>query len=148
MKTQSQLIKLFGDPYKDRVGFERKWMILWIVPTEITDEIPAMPRKIYLNRLILSPLERTLRKLIELELHHEIKTWDGCFNIRTKRGSSGISTHAWGIAVDLNAKWNPFRGEVTWSPEFVSAWREDGWICGADWSPSSKDGMHFQWENF
>ncbi|WP_426291992.1 M15 family metallopeptidase [Dyadobacter endophyticus] len=146
MKSQSQLIAKFGDPYKDRLGFERKWMVLWVVPANIRAAIPCMPAKIYLNKLILVPLEKTLRKLIEAGLHEEIKTWDGCFNIRSKRGSSGISLHSWGIAVDLNAATNPFRGKVTWSASFLKVWRDIGWICGADWSVNSKDGMHFQWE--
>lgn len=148
MKTQAQLISKFGDPYKDRLGFERKWMKVWIVPQDIRAAIPCLREKIYLNKLIQVPLEKTLRKLIELGLHTEIVSEDGVFNIRAKRGSSGISLHSWGIAIDLNAKLNPFRGKVTWSAAFLQVWRDLGWICGADWSPASKDGMHFQWENF
>ena len=138
----------FGDPYQDRLGFERKWMTLWIVPQDIRAAISCMPEKIYLNRSMLAPLEKALRKLIELGLSKEILTYDGCFNIRVKRGSSGISAHAWGIAIDMNAVLNPFRGKVAWSAAFLAVWRDFGWICGADWSPSSRDGMHFQWEGF
>lgn len=148
MKTQAQLIKQFGNPEISRVPFENKWMKVWIVPADIREAIPCMPTKIYLNRLIEAPLDKALRKLIALGLHTEIKTWDGCFNIRKKRGSSGISAHAFGIAVDMNAATNPFRGSVTWSKEFLQAWRDIGWICGADWSAASRDGMHFQWEGF
>lgn len=148
MKTQSELIAKFGDPYKDRLGFERKWMVLWAVPQDIRKAIPCMPAKIYLNKVVRDVLEMTLRKLIEFGLHTEIVSFDGVFNIRPKRGSSGISTHAWGIAIDLNAATNPFRGKVTWSAAFVKVWRDIGWICGADWSAASRDGMHFQWENF
>ncbi|GGH42831.1 hypothetical protein GCM10007423_39760 [Dyadobacter endophyticus] len=148
MKSQAQLIAKFGDPYNDRLGFERKWMVLWIVPADIRAAIPCLPSRIYLNRLIRDVLEKTLRKLIELGLHTEIVSYDGVFNIRPKRGSSGISLHSWGIAVDLNAGLNPFRGKVTWSASFLKVWRDIGWICGADWSAASKDGMHFQWENY
>lgn len=148
MKTQKELIAKFGDPYIDRLAFERKWMTSWEVPDDIFKDIPVIPKKIYINYYAIVPLEDTLKELIANDLHKEIKTWDGCFNIRKKRGSSGISTHAWGIAVDLNANWNPFRGKVTWSKEFLNAWRQNGWICGADWSKNSVDGMHFQWEGF
>jgi hypothetical protein len=148
VKSQSQLIAKFGDPYKARLAFENKWMKVWIVPADIREAIPAIPAKIYLNKLIEAPLEKALRRLISLGLHEEIKTWDGCFNIRKKRGSSGISAHAWGIAVDINAATNPFKGKVTWSEKFLQVWRDIGWICGADWSVASKDGMHFQWEGF
>ncbi|SDE82231.1 D-alanyl-D-alanine carboxypeptidase [Dyadobacter soli] len=146
MKTQAQLIAKFGDPYNERLRFENKWMKVWIVPVDIREAIPAMPAKIYLNKLMEAPLDKALRRLISLGLHVEIKTWDGCFNIRKKRGSSGISAHAWGIAVDMNAATNPFKGKVTWSAKFLQVWRDIGWICGADWSAASKDGMHFQWE--
>ncbi|MBO9617342.1 MAG: M15 family metallopeptidase [Dyadobacter sp.] len=148
MKTQAQLIAKFGNPEINRLPFENKWMKVWIVPADIRKAIPAMPQKIYLNKLIEAPLDKTLRRLIALGLHEEIKTWDGCFNIRKKRGSGGISAHAFGIAVDLNAATNPFRGSVTWSAQFLKVWRDIGWICGADWSAASRDGMHFQWEGF
>jgi len=148
MKTQKQLIEKFGNPYENRAKFEKKWMELWDIPKEINDAIPALPNKIYINYLVIVPFEDTLRELMAADLHKEIKTWDGCFNIRLKRGSSGISTHSFGIAVDLNASWNPFRGKVTWSKEFLDVWRNNGWICGADWSKKNVDGMHFQCDNF
>lgn len=148
MLTQAQLIKKLGDPYTARIKFEKKWMELWDIPQEINDAIPALPNKIYVNFLIIAPLETVLRELIAEGLHKEIKTFDGVFNVRPKRGSEGISTHAWGIAIDLNASWNPFKGKVAWSKKFLAVWRRNGWICGADWSAKSVDGMHFQGDNF
>lgn len=148
MKTQAQLIKKFGNPTIDRTTFESKWMQIWEVPEEIRQAIPVLPRKIYINHLLIVPLEDTLRELIGNDVHTEIVSYDGVFNIRQKRGSKSISAHSWGIAIDLNAKLNPFRGKVTWTEKFLQIWRDNGWICGADWSPASKDGMHFQWEQF
>src|SRR5215217_342963 len=148
LKTQAELIKKFGNPYTNRAKFEKAWMDLWDIPEGINRAIPALPNKVYINFLLIAPFETVLRELIASGLHKEIKTWDGCFNIRTKRGSDGISTPAWGIAVDMNATWNPLRGKVTWSKAFLDVWRRNGWICGADWSAASKDGMHFQFENF
>lgn len=151
LKTQSELIKKFGNPTLSKAAqlkFERMWMELWDIPQEINDAIPCLPNKIYVNYLLIAPLESTFRELIALGLHKEIKTWDGCFNIRLKRGSGGISVHSWGIAVDLNAAWNPFRGKVTWTKAFLDVWRRNGWICGADWSAASSDGMHFEGDGF
>lgn len=143
MKTQAQLIAKFGNPTIDNVTFERKWMTLWAVPANIRTAIPALPAKIYLNKLIKDKLEETLIALISKGLHKEIKTWDGCFNIRKKRGLSTISTHAWGLAVDLNAAWNQLGKPSSWSKEFVSVWRDLGWECGADWKGRS-DPMHYE----
>jgi len=148
MKTQVQLLNYFGNPVMDRVSFERKWMVLWDIPDDINKEIPSLPNKIYINKILITPFEKVLRELISTGLYKEIKTWDGCFNIREKRGSKTISTHSWGIAVDMNAAWNKFKGSVSWSNEFLEVWRKNGWICGADWSQKYKDGMHFQGDNF
>lgn len=147
MKTQKQLIYKFGDPTKDNVSFENKWMVLWIVPEIIRAAIPAMPARIYGNKLMIPALEATLKALIILGLHKEIKTYNGCFNIRKKRGLSTISLHAFGLAIDLNAALNPLGGAVTWSYPFLQVWRDHGWILGADWK-SRPDGMHFQFEDF
>ncbi|WP_159467956.1 M15 family metallopeptidase [Dyadobacter sp. 3J3] len=148
MKTQKELIAKLGNPYTALKTFEKKWMEYWDIPDDINKEIPALPNKVYMNYLIIQPFEDTMRELIATGLHKEIKTWDGCFNVRTKRGQSGISVHSWGIAVDLNAAWNTFHGKVSWSNEFLDVWRRNGWICGADWSKASVDGMHFQGDNF
>jgi len=146
--TQSQLINKFGNPFVNNVLFEGKWMILWLVPAAIRTAIPCIPAKIYINKLIQVQLEKTLYDIIRAGLHHEINTYNGCFNIRRKRGNNSISMHAFGLAVDFNAATNPFRGTVTWSDKFLAIWRNNGWECGADWSASSKDGMHFQGDNF
>jgi hypothetical protein len=145
---ETQLIKKFGNPVQNNRLFEAKWMEIWTVPAALEKAIPCLPTKIYINKLVRPHLEKTLQDLIAAKLHTEIVTYDGCFNIRTKRGSSGISSHAFGIAVDFNAQTNPFRGKVTWSERFLTVWRNNGWICGADWSDASKDGMHFQGDNF
>ncbi|WP_138481565.1 M15 family metallopeptidase [Dyadobacter bucti] len=147
MKTQKQLIEKFGNPAVDNITFERKWMTLWHVPEAIGDHIPAIPGKIYLNNLIKERLETTLFALIEADLHSEIKTFDGCFNIRKKRGLETLSLHAFGIAVDLNAAWNQLGKPSTWSNDFIEVWRRNGWECGADWK-GRIDAMHFQWDNF
>lgn len=148
MKTAKELEKKFGNPLKSRTKFEKNWMELWDIPEEINKAIPALPNKVYINYLLIAPLESTLRELIALGHHKEIKTWDGCYNVRLKRGGTTLSTHSYGIAIDMNATWNPFRGKVTWSKGFLDVWRKNDWICGADWSTASKDGMHFQGDNF
>lgn len=157
--TTQQLIAKFGNPTTDQLRFERTWMVLWVVPSDIRSAIPALPARIYLNKQIQPHLERTLRALIAKGLHKQIQTYDGCFVVRKQRGSNAISRHSFGIAIDLNAAWNPLvrnvtaatrkklRAEkVTWSEEFLQVWRDNGWNCGADWV-NSLDGMHFQYDN-
>lgn len=147
LKTQAQLIAKFGNPATNTPLFEKNWMVIWDIPDDINKSIPALPNRVYVNKILVAHLENTFRELISANVHHEIKTWDGCFNVRKKRGLSTLSTHAFGIAVDLNAAWNPLGGKISWTDKFLSVWRNTGWVCGADWS-GRKDGMHFQGDNF
>jgi hypothetical protein len=75
----------------------------------------------------------------------ELKTYDGCFNIRQKKGGAGYSVHSWGLAVYLNAAENPFGGDPTFSDAFVKCFAQAGFEWGGLWQPDYlRDGMHFQ----
>lgn len=147
MKKTEDLIQQLGNPRARQEAFEKRWMILWVVPEDIHVAIPVLRAQIYINRIIAEPLEKVLRQLITEGYHKEIKTFDGCFSVRTVRGLTALSRHAFGLALDLNAATNPLGGEVTWSKGFLDVWRENNWTCGADWL-RRVDGMHFQWDNF
>lgn len=150
-KTTKELINQLGNPMKRQPQFEAVWMVLWEVPADIRQNIPCMPAKIFLNRIIIEPLQNTLRALILRGLHTEFKTFDGCFNVRYVRGTENttkvLSRHSWGLALDFNAAENPLNGKVTWSQAFLAVWRENRWTCGADWS-TRPDGMHFEFNAF
>lgn len=115
-------------------------MAVWDVPDEL--EIGAIPKKIYCNVDMQKPLEKAFRNLIATGHIKELRTWDGCFNIRQKRGASTASLHSWGIAVDLNAAWNGFGKTPTLSAGFVKCFTDAGFNWGGEWS--KPDGMHFQ----
>ena len=55
-------------------------MVLWDVPKEL--EIGVIPKKIYCNKDMIEPLTKAFKNLIATGLVKELKTWDGCFNIR------------------------------------------------------------------
>lgn len=135
----SQALARFGNP---DIYFERKHMVLWDVPSDINNAIPALPNKIYCNKLMVAPLEKAFRNLIKAGLAKELKTWDGCFNIRKARGLSSMSLHSWAIAVDLNAAWNGLGKTPTLSARFVKCFTDAGFDWGGTWA--RKDGMHFQ----
>ena len=153
--TQAQLIERFGNPMTNRAGFERKHMTMLDL-YKWDRVIEPLPSRVYLNRLMVVPLTKVLDDLLFTGLHSEIKTWDGCYNVRYMRGSrTMLSRHSWGLAIDLNAAWNPLvrvtpanRAEmrkkyVKWSDRFLHVWRKNGFDCGADWK-NSLDGMHFE----
>lgn len=121
-------------------ALSEKGMVLWDVPSKL--EIGVIPKKIYCNRDMVEPLTKVFEELILTGLVEELRTWDGCFNIRKKRGTTSTSLHSWGIAVDVNAAWNPFGGKSNLSHDFVNVWKKHGFDWGGDWS--RPDPMHFQ----
>ncbi|MGB8656875.1 MAG: peptidoglycan-binding protein [Candidatus Zixiibacteriota bacterium] len=104
------------------------------------------------HRLVVTKFQMAFGNLVTRGLAGELKTFDGCFSPRLKRGiapSSGAgaedwSTHSWAIAVDLNAPWNAF-GQTSFemSKEFARCFNDAGFVWGGDWS--YPDAMHFQY---
>lgn len=115
-------------------------MVLWDVPTEL--EIGVIPKRIYCNRDMIFPLTRAFENLIKTGCVRELRTWDGCFNIRNKRNGRSMSLHSWGVAIDVNAAWNRMGAKPTLSASFVKCFKDAGFDWGGDWS--SPDGMHFE----
>jgi hypothetical protein len=91
---------------------------------------------------MIEPLTKAFKNLISTGYVKELKTWDGCFNIRKKRGLSSQSLHSWGIAVDINAFENQLNMTPKLSAGFVKCFTDAGFDWGGTWT--RKDGMHFQ----
>jgi hypothetical protein len=138
MVTSRQCFAKWGDP--NTRADEGKYMTMWDVPAHL--EIGVIPKRLYCNRAMIEPLTKAFENIINRGLITQLKTWDGCFNIRKKRGASSQSLHAWGIAIDINAAWNGFGKKPTMSAELVKCFTDVGFDWGGTWS--RPDGMHFQ----
>ena len=134
MLTSAMCLAKYGKPELEKA------MVLWDVPNHL--EIGVIPKRIYCNRDMIAPLTQAFKKLIETGHVKELKTWDGCFNIRNKRGASSASLHSWGVAIDVNAAWNGFGKKPTLSAGFVKCFTDSGFYWGGVWT--KPDGMHFQ----
>lgn len=137
MVTSAQALKKYGNPENQTS------MILWDVPIAL--EIGVIPKKIYCNKDLIQPLTNALKSLINSGYVSELKTWDGCFNIRKKRGLGSMSLHSWGIAIDVNAFENGLNMQTKLSQGFVKCFTDAGFDWGGTWI--RKDGMHFQLSN-
>jgi hypothetical protein len=116
-------------------------LTVWDIPTEL--EIGFIPKKLYCNKDIIEPLSKAFKALIDTGKVDELKTWDGCFNIRMMRGiPNSYSLHSWGIAIDVNAFENQLNVPPKLSPEFVKCFKDNGFDWGGEWQRT--DGMHFQ----
>ena len=138
MLTSAMCLAKYGKPELEKA------MVLWDVPSHL--EIGVIPKRIYCNRDMIAPLTQAFKKLIETGHVKELKTWDGCFNIRNKRGASSASLHSWGVAIDVNAAWNPMGKSPKLSAGFVKCFKDAGFDWGGDWG--YPDGMHFQLKSF
>lgn len=134
MVTPSQCLKKFGKPELESS------MVLWNIPTEL--ETGVIPKKLYCNKLMPPKLSQAFSNLISRGYISELKTWDGCFNVRKIKGSVSQSLHSWGLAIDVNATWNQMGHTASLSSGFIQCFTDSGF----DWGGNFKriDGMHFQ----
>lgn len=135
MVTSQQCADRYGQP---DIIFERKWMTVWTPPPTIK----AMPRRIYCHRHLMPLLAQAVDYIIERNLDEQVKTWDGCFNVRVKKGGKTASLHSWGLAVDVNAAWNQFGKIGDMSPELIACFTDAGFDHGSTWKVP--DWMHAQ----
>lgn len=100
---------------------------------------------IYCHKLLTPVISDLFEEIGSQGLASEIRTFGGCFNYRPKRQSSKLSTHSWGIAIDLNPETNRQGSAGDMHPEIVALFREYGFKWGGNWTGKSKDPMHFQY---
>ena len=136
MVTSKDCFSKYGDPSAN----ERRFMIVWDVPTAL--EHGSIPKRIYCNKDLVPLLEKAFKNINDRFLAEQVKTFDGVFNIRRKRGAASMSLHSWGLAIDINAAWNGFGKKPTMSPELVKCFTDAGFNWGGNWK--RQDGMHME----
>lgn len=130
----------------------------WIIMYEIKDgdfpnwhvmDTQMRVKHIAINKDMWTPLDNALKALIKAGCAHELKTFDGCLNIRPVRGTtSSPSTHSYGLALDLNADENQLgNAATTFSQAFIKCFTDEGFDWGGNFR-HRKDPMHFSyaWE--
>jgi hypothetical protein len=150
MVTSQQALKKYGDP--NLTTTQSKHFELWIVEDEIRQAFNhvrfsalgtiGFPKKIFINKDFKPVLKQALQNLIDRGFSTELKTWDGVFIIRTKRGLNSLSLHSFALAVDVNASENQLHQTPKLSAGFVKCFTDAGCDWGGTWK--RKDGMHFQ----
>ena len=138
MITSAQAQARYGSPDSEKA------MVLFHVPDAL--QHGHIPARIYCNRDLVTPLTKAFENIHNRGLGEQIKTWDGCFQIRRKRGGGTPSLHSWGLAVDINAAWNGFGKKPAMGAELVKAFTDAGFDWGGTWT--KPDGMHFQLARF
>lgn len=103
----------------------------------------APTSNIYINKDIAPALVQALSLIDLRKLHGHLKSYDGCLNVRVVRGTTDrLSTHSYGLAIDINANGNGLGETPSIHPDLVKCFTDAGWTWGGNFS--RKDGMHFQ----
>lgn len=95
------------------------------------------------HELMVDPFTAAFEEVYRRGLWDLITDFGGCHQYRRARGLGKLSTHSWGISVDLNVRDNPLGAEPKMDPRLVAIFEDVGFLWGGRWS--RPDGMHFQW---
>jgi hypothetical protein len=117
-----------------KVEFPRPLPISWL-----PDALATHAR---VNVVIADEVEKTFRALEDADVWRHLRTFDGGYVWRAMRGSSRLSTHAYGAALDFDAHTNRLGTEGDMAPEVIHVFRTRGWQWGGYWH--RPDPMHFQ----
>ena len=135
--TRRGAIEILGE-------WKRHNIISFAPPFELREGHGRPLSVIHCHRLIAPALRRALKDLSARGLAHLINTFDGCFVPRHMSWDPdrSLSRHAWGIAVDVNARQFPYGSHARQNHRLIAAFARQGFTWGGDWR--TPDPMHFE----
>ncbi len=106
-------------------------------------------KQVQVNKLVQGVFEKVNTEITAANTGYAFRQV-GTYSWRTKnipgQNSSELSTHSFGITIDINPDTNPYTTANTHDipPEIVTIFKNNGFIWGGDWSPQH-DWMHFEY---
>lgn len=145
------ILKAYGNPF-DYVGREDDWERAVLVTAPLTHALPYAYRegvtvgRIRAHRLVIDELMGLLEQAVATGVPLERIAFGGVYAWRAMRASPHLSTHTWGIAIDLDPVANPMgqphRADTGMPLAVVDVFERAGWMWGGRWT--RPDPMHFQ----
>lgn len=148
MLTTEQIIAIYGQPgdNQEYVKLPYPMILAWDTDVSITKFSCHKLFKPHLQDIFKDTLDHYgLDKIKEMGLN----IFGGCLNIRPMRGGTQLSTHSWGLAVDLD----PLNNQLKWDktkarfakPEYKRFWEiVERHGCYSLGRIKNYDWMHFQ----
>lgn len=143
---------VFGGTFADAVGVYRYSVLgggrvapdpAWVSSHIVTEVVPILG-SVTCNKFMMPQLKGALRDVVQADLADEIHPdeYAGCYYPRFIAGSTQLSNHAFGLALDLNVPGNQ-RGTVgEMHRGVVEIFKRWGFGWGGDWQYT--DPMHFE----
>ena len=113
----------------------------WVDEHITVASVPIIGR-VQCHEALIDPLRDAMQELVDRGAEHTIEDYAGCWAPRTSGATGPLSSHAWGISIDFNARANPYGAEPDQPEVLVEVMREHGFLWGGDWDVP--DAMHFE----
>lgn len=135
-------IRFFGKPGTNLISLTPPFQMYY-------DKHPI--KSLTVNEMVATSLLKVFTEILDQCGHDQAKidalgvsNYGGCYNNRSIRGSTNISNHAFGAAIDLDPENNPLGAKVgKMSPVVIAAFKNEQWLWGGDYK-GRKDFMHFE----
>ena len=149
----NQIISVFGDihAYVGTDGqLEARWHMDFLervslpFPLRLSWDPSRTILQMTCHRRLTSVFAAAFGCIQERGLQSKITSFGGCFAFRPQRAGGKLSTHSWGIAIDLNPETNAQGSAGNMDAGIIEIFRVAGFEWGGDWQGKTRDPMHFQ----
>jgi hypothetical protein len=121
----------------------------WVATHIVVASVPVLGH-VRCNRALIPQLRGALSEIESQGLARLLNPADyaGCYSPRflNRNPETGISHHAWGVALDTNVSANPYGETPHQDPRIVAIFGRWGFTWGGSWL--KPDGMHFEFQRF
>lgn len=148
----ASMVAFYGDPRAGNAAWQKKNFTQVVAPWQMFyGEEPV--KHITFHRRCAEALTLTLQQIWDkyhdvAEIHRlGMHKFSGAYNFRPIRGSSRLSTHAFGAGIDFDSERNPLSYDQKFRyplSEVAPIFKANGAFWGGDFK-HRRDGMHFQW---
>jgi hypothetical protein len=148
-----QIRAVFGDPFtylRPDHSLDPSWQTEHLItitlpfPATLSWDHSRQVTRMTCHKLMQPIFINCFQQIADAGLQSQITGFGGCFCFRPQRAGARLSTHCWGIAIDLNPENNAPGTAGQMHPGVTAIFRNAGFTWGGDWLGSRCDPMHFQ----